>query len=108
MTGSRKRARPQKQTGNLPSAKKPFKSASSIKSQGSVDREGDANHDRQNAKQSQRQRRDRKGSFMKGQSGGKRKRDFVEAKKRNGETHKPAAKLTKRKKAGKKQLKTHK
>ncbi|XP_071909260.1 uncharacterized protein [Coffea arabica] len=108
LTGSRKRARHQRQKGDLPSAKKPFKPASSIKSQESVDREGDANHDRQNAKQSQWQRRDRKGSFMKGQSRGKRKRDFVETKLRNGKTHKPAAKLTNRKRVGKKQSKINK
>lgn len=73
-----------------------------------MNRKGDANHDRQNARQAKWQRRERRGGSMKGQSGGKRKRDWVGANKRNGDIHKPAAKPAKLKKVGKKRLKINK
>ncbi|KAL3533763.1 hypothetical protein ACH5RR_007284, partial [Cinchona calisaya] len=101
-TGSSKRPRGKIQKGA--SAKESYKSSSFINRQKLMNRKGDPNHDVQKARQSHWQK-DKKGSFMKVQSGGKgkgkRKRNGVETAKKNGDTNKPADKLAKLKRTRK-------
>lgn len=101
---SRKRPRQKGQKGSIHSAKETYKSSSHINAQKLVKRK-----DNPNRQKSQWQVKDKRVSASKAQSGGKRKREKAEASEKDrGDNHKPAAKLAKLKRVGKKRLKTEK